>query len=359
MQVRAQNLYYLLSYAWGHFEERDLVEIAANEARTAEELFARVLVAAAQRLLRQRLDRGYREETDELKRPRGKINFARTAARGVQVRGVLECVFDDTTEDVLHNRIIKATARRLATVEGLEAGLRHGLLAVAREMPAVADSSITGQDFQRVQLHSNLRRYRLAIHVCELLHRCLLPDEVTGRWHFRSFAGNERELGLLFESFVRQFLTREQRVFTRVERTRMRWEAEGETNGLLPGLHTDITLRRPGHAVVVETKCYGKTLVSNQYGSSARLRSDDLCQLVAYLANFRGTGDRLAGVLLYAVDHPTVAPTRMRLLGHEVHVREVNLNQPWQDIDRVLRELVGVLAADNTEVPRAQPAGAA
>lgn len=332
-----------------HFEERDLVEIESTEARTAEELFARVLLGASRRLLRQRLDRGYREDVDELRRPRGKINFARTAARGIEVRGVLECGFDDTTEDVLHNRIIKATVKRLATVEGLPTDLRHGLLAVAREMPTVGDVSIAAQDFQRVQLHSNLRRYRLAMNVCSLLHRCLLPDDRSGRWSFRSFAGDEREMGLLFEGFVREFLAREQHAFPRVERTRIRWAVEGETNGLLPSLNTDITLLRPGHSVVVETKCYGAPLVSGPYGAGATLRSKDLCQLLAYLANFRSGAERVTGVLLYAVDRPTVPPTNMRLLGYDVHVVELNLNQPWRALDGALRDLVGLIAAGGAE----------
>lgn len=344
MQVRVENLYFLLAYAWGHFEERDLVEISATNARTAEELFARVLLTAVRRLLRQRLDRGYREDVDELRRPRGKIHIARSAARGAELRGVLECCFDDTTEDVLHNRLLKATVMRLSTVDGLSSDLRHGLVSMAREMPTVTDIAIYANDFHRVQLNSNLRRYRLAMNVCALLHRCLLPDERTGRWHFRSFAGNEREMGLLFESFVREFLAREQRVFPSVKRTQIRWLVEGDTNGLLPGLNTDITLRRPGHSVVIETKCYGAPLVHGQFGK-ATLRSKDICQLVAYLANFRTDGNRLAGVLLYAVDRPIVPATKMRLLEHEVHVLELNLNQSWQEIDHALRNIVRVLAA--------------
>jgi len=302
-----------------------------------------VLVNATRRLLRQRLDRGYREEVNELRRPRGKIHLLRSITRGAHLRGVLECAFDDITEDVLHNRIIKATVTRLATLTGLTAELRYGLLSVAREMPGVADVHLAAQDFQRVQLHSNLRRYRLALNVCELLYRCLLPDERTGRWHFRSFAGDEREMGHLFETFVREFLAHEQHVFTRVASTRIGWVVEGDTNNLLPGMKTDITLRRPGHSVVLETKCYGAPLKTGQFGG-ATLRSRDVYQLVAYLANFRAAGDRLTGVLLYAVDRPTVPPTRIRLLGHDVHVLELNLNQPWQDIDRALRDLVGNLA---------------
>jgi 5-methylcytosine-specific restriction enzyme subunit McrC len=354
VQVRVENLYYLLCYAWGHFGEHDFVQVGADEVRSAEELFARVLATAARRLLRQRLDRGYRGEVDELRRPRGKIHLARSMARGDDLRGVLECEFDDITDDLPHNRIIKATVKRLATVEGLKPELRHELLTVAREMPSVADAHLSSQDFQRVQLHANLRRYRLALNVCHLLHRRLLPDERTGRWQFRSFAGDEREMGLLFEAFVRAFLEREQNVFARVERTRIRWVVEGDTNNLLPGMKTDITLRRPGHAVVLETKCYAAALHAGQFGG-ATLRSHDVYQLVAYLANFRSGGDRLTGVLLYAVDHPTVPPTRIRLLDHDVHILELNLNQPWQDIDRALRALVGRLA----EAVPAPPARAA
>lgn len=348
MQVRVENLYFLLSYAWGHFEERDMAEIAAETGRSAEELLARVLLTAVRRLLRQRLDRGYREDIDELRRPRGKIHIARSVGRGASLRGVLECGFDEPSEDVLHNRILKSTVRRLAAVDALSKEVRRALLGILREMPTVVDVPLTGSEFQRVQLHSNLRRYRLALNLCALLHRCLLPDERTGRWRFRAFGGDEREMGLLFESFVREFLAREQRVFPRVERTQIRWCVEGETNGLLPGLNTDITLRRPGHTVIIETKCYGAPLVTGRFGKGVRLRSKDLCQLVAYLTNLKSDSARVAGVLLYAVDRPTLPATKMRLLGHDVQVLELDLNQPWRALDRALRDVVEMIAAENS-----------
>lgn len=346
MQVKVQNLYFLLCYAWGLLDERANVEVGAAEARSAEELFARVLIAAVRRLLSQHLDRGYRELVDELRRPRGKLHLARSAARGADVRGVLECSVDEITEDVLHNRIIKSTVNRLAAVETLPSEHRRALAAIARQMADVADAPISAQDFRRVQLHSNLRRYRLALDVCALLNRCLLPEQGTGRWLFRSFVGDEREMGLVFEGFVRGFLTNEQQTFVRVERTRIQWQTQGETNGLLPTLNTDVTLRRPGHVVVVETKCYSAPLAGGRFGDAPRLRSADVCQLAAYLANFDAASDRLTGVLLYAVDTPTIPPTCFRLFGRAVYVRELNLNRPTQELSRALLDLVEQVAAE-------------
>lgn len=357
MQVKVENLYYLLSYAWGSFEPRDLVEIAAEDGRSAEDTFARVLITEARRLLRQRLDRGYVEERDQLRRPRGRIHVAASVARGLDARGVLECSFDESTEDVIHNRMLKATALRLAGVEALKQDLRHGLLAVTREMPMVTDVRISAHDFQRVQLHSNLRRYRLAINVCALLYRCLLPDERTGGWRFRSFAGDEREMGLLFEAFVREFLSREQRVFAKVDRSRIQWAVDGETHGLVPTMNTDITLRNPDHVVIIETKCYGRPLVTRPHTGGTTLRPENLNQIVAYLTNFETNASRVDGVLLYAVDTPTIPATRLRVRNHDLWIRELNLNRPWREIAQDLQDLVRELGAAGA-TRRAQAVGA-
>jgi 5-methylcytosine-specific restriction enzyme subunit McrC len=341
MQVKVENLYYLLCYAWDHLEARDLVSVDAVSTPSVEALLGRVLLSATQGLLRQKLDRGYREEVDELRRPRGKLEVARTVSRGLEQQGLVVCSFDEYTEDVLHNRIVKTTCRKLARVESLPRPLSSGLMRAALAMPQVRDISVQSSDFHRVQLHANLRRYRLALHVCALLHRCLLPHPSGGGVTFRSFTGDEREMGLLFEEFVRSFLRHEQRVFPNVGRSTVQWVTEGETHGLIPSMQTDVTLRRPGQTVVIETKCYGSTLVGGARGHRESVRSKDLYQLVAYLSNLSAREGRLpTGVLLYAVDHPQVPTTRVRLLGFDVLIEEIDLNRPWQQISGQLLGLV-------------------
>ncbi|MCC6159004.1 MAG: hypothetical protein IT350_13225 [Deltaproteobacteria bacterium] len=348
MQVRPENIYFLLSYAWQRLDESDRARVCAEEVRNAEELFARVLCRAAHRLLRQRLDRGYVETTDDLRRPRGKIHVARSEASGIAMRGALECDFDEHTEDLLHNRIIRATVKRLATVEGLTPTIRHDLREIWREMRAVADVPISARDFRQVQLHANIRRYRFALNVCELLHRCLLPHEREGEWRFRTFTGDEREMGRLFEEFVREFLRLEQTVFDDVRSRNLVWIATGDTSGMLPEMRTDITMRRPGQSVVIETKCVGDPLANSRRDSKPVFQSDHLYQLAAYLANFPASGERVSGMLLYAVDDENdfVPKTRMTWLQHEIFIMSLNLSRPWKDIDRQLREMVDWIASD-------------
>lgn len=351
VQVRIENLYYLLCYAWNHLEARDLVAVDSVVGSSPEALFARVLSAAARTLLRQRLDRGYVDMVEVTPTPRGRIDLAASLGRGLLHRGFAQCTHDDLTDDVLHNRIIKATGRRLAGVYGLDPALRAELLDVMKQMPLVTDVILSSQDFRRVQLHSNVRRYQFALHVCELVFRCTLLDERTGRWRFHSFADDEREMGRCFEAFVREFLRREQSVFPDVRRRHVPWMLKGDDHSLLPTMSTDIILRRPGQAVVIETKCYAQPLESHHGGHPA-LRSKDVYQILSYVLNLGGRdGMSVEGVLLYAVDRDVVPDSTFRLLGYPIRVIGLNLDRPWHEIDSTLKALVARLAGEAENQP--------
>jgi 5-methylcytosine-specific restriction enzyme subunit McrC len=356
VKVRAENLYYLLSYAWRCFEEAEVAAISAEADASAEQILVRALCSSGQRLLGRRLDRGYREERDELRRPRGRIDVSLAIARSSRARGVLPCTFDELTADVLHNQIIKSMLVRVSAAEGIAERLRLGARALVARMTDVATIPVSEECFRRVQLGGHLRQYRLPLAICALLQRCLLPHPTTGAWQLQTFTGDERQMGLLFESYVRAFLEDSRDPFPEVGRSRLRWRVEGDALGLLPGMETDVTLRRPGQTAILETKCYAQALVSGPHGAVKRLRSENINQLAAYLANVEAPPGRLTGVLLYAVDQPTIPPARFRLGGVEVLVRELNLAQPWQAIEHDLRELAVAIAAHPP--PQANPVAA-
>ncbi len=351
MQVRVENIYYLLCYAWRHLEARDLVEVDAIRGRKPEELLARVLAACCRGLLRQGLDRAYQEEVDDLRRPRGKPNIAVSLARALPRRGVLHCAFDDLSEDVLHNRLVKAALRRVSRLSSLGSALRDEVIGVLRGFGAVSDVELTLQDFRRVQLHSNVRRYRFVLHVAELVFRTVLLDQRTGNWSFYSFTGNEQEMGHLFQAFVRTFLEREQRTFPTVTAPQVPWDVAGDDQGLLPRMNTDIVLRRPGQVAVIETKCYGQPLVQ-AHGGRPTLRAKDVYQLASYVSNLAAKEkDPVEGVLLYAVDEERMPRmTTFALTGRRCSIATLNLNEPWSSIHAALIAVVDGLAAETAGV---------
>jgi len=342
-KIPIRNLYYLLCYAWDVLEERDDALVSELDGLSHVELLAKVLTIAGQRLWRRGLDRGYQMVTEEVRSPRGRLDVPQMVARRLQDRGLAACRFDVLTHDVLHNQIIASTARRLITLADLDDKIRDGLINLSRTLGEISTIPIRAALFTQLQLYGRLGRYRLPIHVCELLHAQLVVDEATGELHFRDYVEDDKRMARLFEAFVRNFYERELPGWS-VKRDTIHWELEALAPGAaeyLPRMNTDISLRGPGRTVIIDTKFYAKALVSYR-GGADKLRPGHLYQMTAYLRNIasRGGSDATAaGVLLYPEVQPI--PTLQYTYGaNRLTAAGIDLTQDWRLIHDRLLDLV-------------------
>ncbi len=339
--VPVQNVYYLLCYAWGYAEAARLTEVGGLQAERMEDLLASLLASGVSRLLRRGVDRAYLEERDELRAPRGKLDLSATLKRNLEVTGRLVCTYDELRHDVLHNRLLRATMLRLASA-GVDRQLSRELTLLAWRMRDVTDIEPKLPLFQRVQLHRNNAHYRFLLHVCELAVRNLVPEQHGTGFRFIDFRADERQMGNLFEEFVRNFLHSEQEHFL-VKRDDIPWAAEPLNSGnehFLPLMKTDISLVATGRRIVIETKFYQHPLVPARQGGSRKLHADHLYQVYAYLKNLEAHGIKRAdaAVLLYASNGESF-DLRYRVGSHEIQARTLNLGQPWQGIRSDLLKL--------------------
>jgi len=91
----------------------------------------------------------------------------------------------------------------------------------------------------------------------------------------------------------------------------------------------------------VDTKYSITTLCATQH-SSAKFKSDNLYQVYAYLRTQEDLSDvnRAAeGILLYPTTGLDIDST-MKVQGHKIRVATVNLNDPWEKIEKRLISLV-------------------
>lgn len=339
-----RSLYYLLCYAWDHADLASRAEVGGVRGDRAADLLGHVLAVRAAELMRRGLHREYTTHDEDLRSPRGKIDVAQQIKRMLSPSGRAACVVDELDHDVLPNRILRTGLMRLSTAVS-DPSTARSLRNLGDRMP-VSTIEPSPAHFTRLRLHRLSAHYAFVLHVCELVFRSLMPDR-GGAWRFVDFTGNERVMGLLFEGFVRKFLTREQTHF-RVGRDRIRWLLEPITEGsaaVLPEMQTDITLRAPGRRVIVETKFYGEPLRRGRHDdSSRRLREAHLYQLFAYLRHMETAGRAAdAGVLLYATrgerfDH------RYRFHDQELRACTLDLEQPWEGIAADLHALAESLA---------------
>jgi 5-methylcytosine-specific restriction enzyme subunit McrC len=341
-RIPIRNLYYLLCYAWDVLDERDDTLVSELDGLSHVELLAKVLTVAAQRLWRRGLDRGYLTLEADVRSPRGRLDVPQIVGRRLTDRGLAACRFDELSPDVLHNQIIASTARRLVNLPGLDRKIRDGLISLARTLGEISSIPIRAATFTQLQLHGHLGRYRLPIHICELLHAQLVVDEATGDLRFRDYVEDDKRMARLFEAFVRNFYTRELAGWS-VKSDAIQWQLKAITPGAaqyLPNMFTDISLRGEGRTVIIDTKFYVDAFVARF--DVDKLRPGHLYQMTAYLRNIaaRGGSDATAaGILLY----PEVQPIPMLQYEygpHRLTAAGIDLTQDWRVIHSRLVDLI-------------------
>jgi len=342
LDIPIANIYYLLCYAWDALEESDkLAEVGDSESPELVELFARVLVNGARRLLRRGLDRGYLPQEGHIPGIRGKLAVTETICRDLLPRGRAACVWDDLEYNTPPNQILKTTLELLYRDGKIAESTRSDVHDLLRWLSPVQTIQIRSEHFRRIQLHRNNRIYVFLLHVCEFIHEHWLPEESGGQRRFRDFVRDG--LPGLFEKFVFNFFQHELGPDWLVSSPVIYWQMSAfnqEAERFVPRMETDVCLRGPARSIILDTKFYASALKQSAFGEP-KLPAANLYQLYTYLRQkSTDTGwEQAEGVLLYprttrdfSVDFTTH--------GHRIRALTLDLTQSWQKIHAALREIV-------------------
>lgn len=344
-EIPVANIYYLLCYAWDVLDERDsLAEVDAQESTELLALFARVLNSGTRRLLRRGLDRGYLQKQETIAGIRGKMVLAPTL-RGDLVRsGRAVCEWDELEYNTLPNRLIKTTLEQLHRADALagpeHADLQESIRDLLRWLRPIEPVEIRSGLFRRVQLHRNNRIYSFLLHVCEFIHEHWLPSE-GGPRRFRDFV--REGLPKLFEKFVLNFYKHHLPPDWTATSSVFKWHMElanPDAVALIPELRTDVSIKGPGRAIILDTKFYADALGGGYFGA-ATLPSSNLQQLYTYCSQraVQPGWEQAEGVLLYPKttrDFSADFFTR----GHRIRAMTLDLTAPWQRIESALLAIV-------------------
>ncbi len=361
-KIPIENLYYLLCYAWGVSDQLDKVKVDGEKCHSLENLLSMVLLNVCDKLLRQGLVREYRYEEQEVEGIRGKLNLAETLKSGKYLYGQTICQVDELTQDVVINRVIFSTVKRLMRIEGIDENIRVRLRKTLARFPHIAEIRVTegllGRLLRhlpgRFQGHRQNGVYSLALNVCKLIWESTLPIKgKDGRLEFVDFTEDEFRMNCIFERFLMNFCKlncREE--FPEVHREYIDFQLSPfgmmfkEAGEALPMMETDVTLFNPAtqEKLILDAKFYREALVS-KYGGKEKVRREHLSQILSYVMNQEDRSKphtlNAYGALVYpTVDEDFDFSYRYKETGHRIYVRTVNLGQPWRKIEERVKEIV-------------------
>lgn len=357
-QIPIENLYYLLCYAWDVTDQLTKVKVDGEHSHSLENLLASVLTNACERLLRRGLVQEYLFREQEVEGIRGKLNLAETLKSHRYRQGKTICTIDELTNDVLINQLIYSTLKRLVRLDSLDEKVKQKVRKTASKFPHLKEVNVTARTFDRIKLNRNNRFYALVLNVCKLIWQSTLPDKnKEGRYEFIDFTEDEFCMNAVFEHFLMNFCKqhckeeypeahREEINFKLTPYGMMFKEQVDEARRVLPVMETDITLFNPStnKKHILDAKYYREALVS-KYNGNKKIRREHLSQILSYVMNQENPQKpetmNADGTLVYpTVNEDFDFSYTYGDTNHHIHVRTVNLNQPWQKIEERVKEIV-------------------
>ncbi len=344
--IRVENLYYLLSYAWGLLPVAEpVVGDAETPPETLLDLLAVLLRDSLEQLVKRGLDQDY--QTTELltAMPRGKLLPGRSMREQTLPRARVWCETDDRTPDTLLNQLVKSAAHRLAEAGEVKEALREDLRGLLRSFDRVRLVPLLDTELGAVRVYRHTARYGMVVHLSQLVRHLALPTQKAGTVLVPDVWRDERNMARLFEQFVRNFYDFHLRGIATVSAKALRWQltAEDEVSAQhLPKMQTDVVVAYNDHkrVVLLECKFYPQAL-GNEHHGKRKVRSAHLYQLFAYQQHLkqRFPGREVRSVLLYPVGDETVL-LRYQLGAEPVRVYTLNLNQPWPAVRAAMLALL-------------------
>ena len=321
-KIGIPQLLSLACYAMGRFKPLDKSLFDFEESDALSDILALALASAANRAFARGLLHGYRSEDETLLTVRGRIRFEDQLRRRFNVPLPVEVRYDEFTDDILANQLVKAALYRLRGMTLRSTNARRSLARVDGLLDNVSLVDFPARDVPEVKFDRLNEHYRQVVGLSRLILRHSAFESDRGRVKAKGFL---IDMNRLFQEFITVALQEALNVSERVFREEQIASLdEGDKIGLRP----DLTWWSGGVCRFVGDAKY-KGVVNQQVPNA------DIYQLLAYATAL----DLPGGMLIYAKGEAEVADYRVRHAGKSLKVAALDLQQPLEDILKQVKSI--------------------
>jgi 5-methylcytosine-specific restriction enzyme subunit McrC len=292
-----------------------------------------------QRQLRRGLLKGYRTEEDALATVRGRWRTADQLRRRFAFPLPVEVTYDDYTEDIAENRLLKAALRRLQALRPQSARLRSRLAETLAAFAVVTDVPYDRSSLPVLRYTRLSEPYRPILELAALIIGNSAVELRQGR---QSVTALLFDMNQVFEDFIFESLrVRLAPSFASSDTWRQGQPLALDRAGILCP-EPDLAWWRGSRCLFVGDA---------KYKATAEGRLSDIYQLLAYCtaANLR------EGLLIYAEQRGGPALHDVRHDGPQLRVEAIDLESSVDTIERRCDELARRVAAVAMTAARAHP----
>ena len=244
---------------------------AFGDGPTLVEVLAPAFITASRRAFSRGLLHGYRTEERTLTTVRGRVALAEQLRQRFDIPLPVEACYDEFTDDIIPNRLIRAALARLGTLPIRDTRLREDLRRIEATLANVALVPFTPHDVPTVAFDRLNEHYREVVELSRLVLR---------HWTFEAYRGEVRASGILmdmnvvFQEFATRALRDELRLSELTFRSDKRAAGTLDTKGRKE-IKPDFTWWEKGECVFAGDAKYKRS-------DDGRVPSPDIYQALAY-----------------------------------------------------------------------------
>ncbi|WP_246021196.1 5-methylcytosine-specific restriction endonuclease system specificity protein McrC [Paenibacillus lentus] len=343
--IKVKNIYYMLSYASQNLHEAGIDQVAAEEFDHIHDLFAAILIRGVGDQIRRGLHKNYVPQEETIGSLRGRIQITESIKQQTMLRRKMVCLFDEFTEDTLHNQILKQTMLLLLRMGSVRPDYKKELRKLLMYLGNVTDIAPRAIRWDALRYHRNNATYKMLINICWLVINGLLLTTESGGYRLARWLADE-QMHRLYERFVLAYYQRHHPEFA-PRASYINWDIAEDTYWL-PVMKSDITLTYKEKTIIIDTKWYSKTMQTNSMYDSKSFISSHMYQIFTYVKNKDRLGSgNVAGVLLYAKTNESITPDNdLVLSGNRISLKTLDLGREWDRITEQLESLCSWLLTE-------------
>ncbi|RKR71056.1 5-methylcytosine restriction system specificity protein McrC [Otariodibacter oris] len=326
----------MLAYAYQTLYFSEYKSFTPEKFKNVIELYAEILIIGVPVLIRSGLLKDYILINEKSSVIRGKLDLNTSIKQNSMIDNKLLIVYDEFSEDIFLNQILKATLAYLARSRKISKEKRHKFLSFLVYFKNVSDIELSLSQWKNIKYNRQNIRYQFLIDICRFLYEEMILSVSSG--YKNQGINDEQRLSSLYEKFVYAFYKKETQY--KVTRPQIKWKVDDGSNEALPIMQTDMVLQNKNNTLIIDTKFYSENM-GNRYNKD-KLISANLYQIFTYINNWRPRdNEKVSGMLLYAKTTADVQPNYYyEINGNSISVVTIDLNKDFEIICSSLKALV-------------------
>lgn len=323
-KIGIPKLLSLACYAMGEFRHRESQMFDFEEdVETVPDTLALALASAARRAFSRGLLHGYLTEEEALQTVRGRIRFDEQLRRRFGLPLPIEVTYDEFTDDIVENRVVKSAVLRLGEMRLRSSRARRELGWVAAMLENVSHSYFAPRDVPEVSFNRLNEHYRIVVELSRLILRNSAFESRRGEVRATGFL---MDMNKVFQEFVTVALREELRLspYSFGEKYVDSLDEAGKVD-----LRPDLTWREGGRFVFVGDAKYKV--------ADSSVPNNDLYQLLAYVSAL----DLPGGMLIYAKGEADLETHKVRHSHKQLEITALDLSGSLEDVLNRVKDVAG------------------